>query len=80
MADGYVDLGNLSDLIPAEVKDEVNAAKEKIASGELVPFTGPITFSDGTVWLNEGETAVYDSVASWPASLPLVKGAAGSDL
>ncbi|WP_165445182.1 BMP family ABC transporter substrate-binding protein [Bacilliculturomica massiliensis] len=80
MADGYVDLGNLSDLIPAEVKDEVNAAKEKIASGELVPFTGPITFSDGTVWLNEGETAVYDSVASWPASLPLVKGATGSDL
>lgn len=80
MADGYVDLGNLSDLIPADVKEEVNAAKEKMASGELQPFAGPIVFSDGSEWVKEGESVVYDSVASWPSELKLVKGAAGSDL
>lgn len=80
MADGYVDLGSLSDLIPQDVKDEVNAAKEKMAAGELQPFTGPIEFNDGTVWLKEGETAVYEGVATWPANLPLVKGATGNDL
>ena len=80
MADGYVDLGSLSDLIPQEVQDEVNAAKEQMAAGELVPFAGPVEFNDGSVWLAEGETAVFDCVASWPAELKLVKGATGSDL
>lgn len=80
MADGYVDLGTLSDLIPQDVKDEVNAAKEKMAAGELQPFTGKIEFNDGTVWVEDGQTIVYDSVASWPSDLKLVKGASGSDL
>lgn len=76
MADGYVDIGNLSDLVPDDVKAEIEDAKAKMASGELKPFDGTIEFVDGTTM--EGVT--YDSVASWPSSMPLVKGATGSDV
>ncbi|MFV0512866.1 MAG: BMP family ABC transporter substrate-binding protein [Jhaorihella sp.] len=54
---GMVGIGEITDAVPADVKAEAVALKDKIASGEYHPFTGPINKQDGTPWLAEGETA-----------------------
>jgi simple sugar transport system substrate-binding protein len=54
---GMVGIGEISDAVPAEVKEEALALKEAIASGEYHPFTGPINKQDGTQWLADGEVA-----------------------
>jgi len=54
---GMVGIGEISDVVPAEVKAEALALKDSIASGEYHPFTGPLNKQDGSVWLAEGETA-----------------------
>jgi simple sugar transport system substrate-binding protein len=54
---GMVEMAEYSDAIPADVLAEAKAAQEAIEAGELHPFTGPIRKQDGTVWLEEGETA-----------------------
>ncbi|MHA7876935.1 BMP family ABC transporter substrate-binding protein [Roseivivax sp.] len=57
IAPGMVEIGEISEAVPAEVKEEALALKESISSGEYHPFTGPINKQDGSVWLAEGETA-----------------------
>jgi basic membrane protein A and related proteins len=54
---GMVVIGEISDAVPAEVKEEALALKDSIASGEYHPFTGPLKKQDGSDWLAEGETA-----------------------
>ncbi|WP_425101494.1 BMP family ABC transporter substrate-binding protein [Tropicibacter sp. S64] len=54
---GMVGIGEISDAVPEEVKAEALALKDKIASGEYHPFTGPLKKQDGSDWLAEGETA-----------------------
>ncbi len=54
---GMVAIGEITDAVPAEVKEEALALKEAIASGEYHPFTGPINKQDGTQWLADGEVA-----------------------
>ncbi len=54
---GMVGIGEITDAVPADVKEEALALKDAIASGEYHPFTGPINKQDGSVWLAEGETA-----------------------
>ncbi|MBN7787331.1 BMP family ABC transporter substrate-binding protein [Ponticoccus gilvus] len=54
---GMVGIGEITDAVPAEVKEEALAMKAAIASGEYHPFTGPLNKADGTAWLAEGETA-----------------------
>ncbi|MFW2587975.1 BMP family ABC transporter substrate-binding protein [Sagittula sp. SSi028] len=54
---GMVGIGEITDAVPADVKEEALAMKEAIASGEYHPFTGPLNKADGSVWLAEGETA-----------------------
>lgn len=44
---------NMADDVAAMAK----ATEDKITSGELKVFTGPITKQDGSAWLKEGETA-----------------------
>lgn len=55
MADGYVGLAEMTDLVPAEVQAEVKAVEEKIMAGEFPIFTGPIKYNDGSVMVEEGE-------------------------
>ena len=43
--------------MPDDVKAMAMATEAALKSGELVPFHGPITKQDGTVWLKEGEKA-----------------------
>ncbi|RVT85567.1 BMP family ABC transporter substrate-binding protein [Rhodobacteraceae bacterium CCMM004] len=54
---GMVGIGEITDAVPAEVRDEALAMKEAIAAGEYHPFTGPLNKQDGTAWLAEGEVA-----------------------
>jgi simple sugar transport system substrate-binding protein len=54
---GEVVIGEISDEVPAEVKAEALALRDKIGSGEYHPFTGPLNKQDGSVWLAEGEVA-----------------------
>ncbi|EAQ04342.1 bmp family protein [Pseudooceanicola batsensis HTCC2597] len=57
IAPGMVEIGEITDAVPEEVKAEALALKESIASGEYHPFTGPLKKQDGSDWLAEGETA-----------------------
>jgi simple sugar transport system substrate-binding protein len=54
---GMVGIGEITDAVPAKVKEEALALKDSLASGEYHTFTGPINKADGSVWLVEGETA-----------------------
>ncbi|WP_372613309.1 BMP family ABC transporter substrate-binding protein [Aquicoccus sp.] len=54
---GMVGIGEITDAVPEDVKEEALAMKEAIANGEYHPFTGPLNKQDGTPWLAEGEVA-----------------------
>jgi basic membrane protein A and related proteins len=54
---GMVGIGEISDAVPAEVKAEALALKDKLADGSYHAFTGPLNKQDGSPWLAEGETA-----------------------
>ena len=55
--EGMVAIGEISDAVPADVKEEALALKAAMAAGEYHPFTGPIKKQDGSDWLAEGEVA-----------------------
>lgn len=57
IASGEVEIGEITDALPPEVKAEAEAIRDAIANGSLHPFTGPINKQDGTPWLTEGQTA-----------------------
>ncbi|PIE06451.1 MAG: BMP family ABC transporter substrate-binding protein, partial [Rhodobacterales bacterium] len=57
MDTGMVEIGEITDAVPAEVKAEALAMADAIAKGEYHPFTGPLNKQDGTPWLAEGEVA-----------------------
>ncbi len=65
IADGIMDLAPFGDMVPQDVQDEVNAAKEQIISGELHPFTGPIKDKDGELRVEEGETMSDEALLSF---------------
>ncbi|MDG1281300.1 MAG: BMP family ABC transporter substrate-binding protein [Pseudorhodobacter sp.] len=54
---GEVEIGEITDAVPAEVKAEAEAIRDAIGSGTYHPFTGPLNKQDGSVWLTEGQTA-----------------------
>jgi len=54
---GMVEIGEITDKVPAEVKAEAEALRDEIASGGYHPFTGPLNKQDGSTWLAEGEVA-----------------------
>lgn len=54
---GMVGIGEITDAVPADVKEAALALKDAIASGDVHPFTGPLNKQDGSAWLAEGETA-----------------------
>lgn len=57
IAAGEVEIGEITDKVPADVKAEALALRDAIAAGTYHPFTGPINKQDGTPWLAEGATA-----------------------
>ncbi len=76
MADGYVDLAPMTDLVPADVQAKVNEVKEKMKAGEFAPFSGKILYNDGTVLCEEGQTLTREEI--WKTN-KLVKGATGAN-
>ncbi|MCV3273641.1 BMP family ABC transporter substrate-binding protein [Roseobacter sinensis] len=54
---GMVAIGEISDAVPADVKEEALAMKAAIADGSYHPFTGPLKKQDGSDWLADGEVA-----------------------
>lgn len=57
IAPGMVEIGEITDAVPADVKAEALALKDALAAGTVHAFTGPINKQDGSAWLAEGETA-----------------------
>ena len=54
---GMVEIGEITDAVPEDVKQAALELKDAIAAGEVHPFTGPIKKQDGSDWLAEGEPA-----------------------
>jgi len=75
MADGYVGLAPMSDLVPADVQAKVNAVQDKIVAGEFPIFVGPIKDNKGNIVVPEGTT--LDRAGIWSIDY-LVEGATGA--
>ena len=56
MADGYVQLSPLADIVPADVVAEVERVQADIISGAFAPFSGRIELANGEVLCEEGQT------------------------
>ncbi len=76
MQDGYVDLAPMTNLVPADVQEKVNAVKSQMEDGTFYPFTGLIKYNNGTVLCEEGQTLTREQV--WSIN-GLVEGATGTD-
>lgn len=74
LEDNIVQLAPMSDLVPQEVRDEVEAARETILSGDDV-FCGPINNQNGEEMVAEGECMTDEAMLGidW-----LVEGVIGS--
>ncbi len=57
MGEGMVVIGEMTDVIPEEVRASAQQMIDDISAGTYHPFTGPINRQDGTAWLAEGEVA-----------------------
>jgi basic membrane protein A len=64
IGDGEVEIGEITDAVPAEIKAEALALKDQIGSGEYHPFTGPLNKADGSVWLAEGQVATDQELSA----------------
>lgn len=63
IGDGEVEIGDITEAVPPEVKEEALALKEQIASGAYHPFTGPLNKADGSEWLAEGQVATDEELS-----------------
>ena len=54
---GMVGIGEISDAVPADVKEAALAMKASLADGSYHAFTGPLNKQDGSAWLADGEVA-----------------------
>jgi len=62
ITEGMVEIGEITDAVPADVRDEAQALEASMAEGDYHPFTGPIARQDGSAWLAEGEVADDDTL------------------
>jgi simple sugar transport system substrate-binding protein len=56
LADGILQMAPYTNM-PDDVKQLAMETEAKITSGELMPFTGPVTKQDGSEWLKAGEVS-----------------------
>ena len=62
IGEGEVEIGEITDAVPADVKAEAEALAASIADGSYHPFTGPLNKQDGSAWLAEGATATDEEL------------------
>jgi basic membrane lipoprotein Med (substrate-binding protein (PBP1-ABC) superfamily) len=55
LKDGVVDLAPFGDSVPADVRKLASETKEKVLSGEVMPFQGPIKDQSGKVRIEAGK-------------------------
>ena len=63
IGDGEVEIGEITDAVPAEVKAEAEKLRDEIASGAYHPFTGPLKKQDGSDWLADGVKATDEELS-----------------
>ena len=71
---GMVGIGEISSVVPADVKASAEAMKAAIAAGTYHPFTGPINKQDGSVWLKDGEVADDGTLAGMGFYIEVIVG------
>ncbi len=71
---GMVQIGEITDALPPEVKAAAEKVRDDIAAGKLHPFTGPLNKQDGTPWLKEGEVADDATLAGMNFYVEGIKG------
>lgn len=64
IAPGMVEIGEMTDALPQDVRDEATALRDAIAAGETAVFEGPLNKQDGSTWLAEGEVADDGTLAT----------------
>ena len=57
MPEGEVVIGEITEVVPADVKAEAEEMIAAITAGSYHPFTGPINKQDGSAWLADGQVA-----------------------
>ena len=57
IAPGMVEIGEITEAVPEEVKAAALDVMNAIANGDYHPFTGPLNKQDGSAWLADGEVA-----------------------
>ncbi|MEM1362793.1 MAG: BMP family ABC transporter substrate-binding protein [Pseudomonadota bacterium] len=57
IAEGMVEMGEFTEVVPAEVRVEAQTLADSISAGTYHVFTGPLNKQDGSPWLADGETA-----------------------
>jgi simple sugar transport system substrate-binding protein len=62
MKDGEVVMGEITEVVPADLKAEAEGMIAAITDGSYHPFTGPINKQDGSVFLAEGEVATDEQL------------------
>ena len=75
MADGYVGLAEMSDLVPANVQAKVKEVQAEIEAGKFAIFVGPIKDNAGNIVVPAGTT--LDRAGIWTMNY-LVEGATGA--
>jgi len=75
MAEGYVNLLDLTSVAPEGAKEKVEEVKAKIIAGEFNPFTGPIKDQAGNVVVADGEKLTREQI--WQMDY-LVQGVIGT--
>lgn len=55
MKEGFIDLAPINSIVPAKVRDQVNALKTEIAAGKRHPFSGPFKKQSGEVVIAKGQ-------------------------
>lgn len=76
MADGYIGLAPMTDLVSAEAKAKVEEVQAQMAAGTFSVFVGPIYDNQGNEVVAAGQT--LDRAGIWSTNY-LVKGATGRD-
>ena len=64
MPEGEVEIGEITEAVPEDVRAEAQGMIEAITAGTYHPFTGPINKQDGTPFLAEGEVATDEQLVT----------------
>jgi simple sugar transport system substrate-binding protein len=54
--EGMIRVGDFGSKVPKKVQDEISAKQKAVGSGQLRPFTGPISDNEGKLVLPAGQS------------------------